>query len=104
VKLLDGGQRLPVHAHPHAAFAARHLGRAHGEAEAWYIVSLSCSMVRSTSMTGDHGVCVAATQPSLRTHSEHSNSKAAVSFSAADHPCLGERGYLPRARGISAMM
>jgi mannose-6-phosphate isomerase len=38
VKLLDAGQRLPVHAHPHASFAAVHLGRAHGKAEAWYIV------------------------------------------------------------------
>jgi mannose-6-phosphate isomerase len=38
VKLLDAGQRLPVHAHPDAAFASRHLGRAHGKAEAWYIV------------------------------------------------------------------
>jgi mannose-6-phosphate isomerase len=38
VKLLDAGQRLPVHAHPHASYAAKHLGRAHGKAEAWYIV------------------------------------------------------------------
>ena len=38
VKLLDAGQRLPVHAHPHVDFAGRHLGRAHGKAEAWYIV------------------------------------------------------------------
>lgn len=38
VKLLDAGQRLPVHAHPHVEFAARHLGRAHGKAEAWYIL------------------------------------------------------------------
>ncbi len=38
VKLLDAGQRLPVHAHPHASFAAVHLRRAHGKAEAWYIV------------------------------------------------------------------
>jgi mannose-6-phosphate isomerase len=38
VKLLDAGQRLPVHAHPHDDFAARHLGRAHGKAEAWYIL------------------------------------------------------------------
>jgi mannose-6-phosphate isomerase len=29
VKLLDAGQRLPVHAHPHASFAAQHLGRRH---------------------------------------------------------------------------
>jgi mannose-6-phosphate isomerase len=38
VKLLDAGQRLPVHAHPDGSFAAQHLGRAHGKAEAWFIV------------------------------------------------------------------
>lgn len=38
VKLLDAGQRLPVHAHPDDAFALRHLGHAHGKSEAWYIV------------------------------------------------------------------
>ncbi|MEP6478362.1 MAG: class I mannose-6-phosphate isomerase [Rhodoglobus sp.] len=39
VKLLDAGQRLPVHAHPHSTFAHEHLGRAHGKAEAWFILS-----------------------------------------------------------------
>ena len=39
VKLLDAGQRLPVHAHPDDGFAAAHLGTAHGKAEAWYILS-----------------------------------------------------------------
>ena len=39
VKLLDAGQRLPVHAHPHDSFAAEHLGTAHGKAEAWYILA-----------------------------------------------------------------
>jgi len=38
VKLLHAGQRLPVHAHPDGAFAATHLGRRHGKAEAWYIL------------------------------------------------------------------
>jgi mannose-6-phosphate isomerase len=38
VKLLDAGQRLPVHLHPEQAFAAEHLGRRHGKAEAWYIL------------------------------------------------------------------
>lgn len=38
VKLLDAGERLPVHAHPDDAFAAAHLGHAHGKAEAWYIL------------------------------------------------------------------
>ena len=39
VKLLDSGQRLPVHAHPDTAFARRHLGDRHGKAEAWYILT-----------------------------------------------------------------
>ncbi|MBW1637540.1 hypothetical protein G3H63_00375 [Microbacterium resistens] len=39
VKLLDAGQRLPVHAHPDGAFARAHLGTAHGKAEAWHILS-----------------------------------------------------------------
>jgi mannose-6-phosphate isomerase len=39
VKLLDAGQRLPVHFHPDAAFASRHLGLAHGKTEAWLIVA-----------------------------------------------------------------
>ncbi|WOF22061.1 class I mannose-6-phosphate isomerase [Microbacterium betulae] len=38
VKLLDAGQRLPVHAHPDDVFSARELGRAHGKAEAWWIL------------------------------------------------------------------
>lgn len=39
VKLLDAGQRLPVHAHPDGEFAASHVSAAHGKAEAWYILS-----------------------------------------------------------------
>lgn len=35
VKLLDAGQRLPVHAHPDRAFAEEHLGLLHGKTEAW---------------------------------------------------------------------
>lgn len=38
VKLLDLGQRLPVHYHPNRAFAKRHLGLAHGKTEAWYVL------------------------------------------------------------------
>jgi mannose-6-phosphate isomerase len=38
VKLLDAGERLPVHFHPGAAFAREHLGSAHGKTEAWLIV------------------------------------------------------------------
>jgi mannose-6-phosphate isomerase len=39
VKLLDAGQRLPVHAHPDDDFAREVLGTANGKAEAWYILS-----------------------------------------------------------------
>ena len=39
VKLLDAGQRLPVHAHPDGGFAGQHVSTAHGKAEAWYILS-----------------------------------------------------------------
>ncbi|KFY32660.1 hypothetical protein V495_08847 [Pseudogymnoascus sp. VKM F-4514 (FW-929)] len=39
LKLLDAGQRLPVHAHPHACWAKKHVGTSHGKAEAWYILT-----------------------------------------------------------------
>jgi mannose-6-phosphate isomerase len=39
VKLLDAGQRLPVHAHPHVDWSRKHLGRNHGKAEAWYVLT-----------------------------------------------------------------
>jgi mannose-6-phosphate isomerase len=39
VKLLDAGQRLPVHAHPSRAWARRHLDCPYGKTEAWVIVS-----------------------------------------------------------------
>ncbi|KAH8170122.1 mannose-6-phosphate isomerase [Sarocladium implicatum] len=38
-KLLDAGQRLPVHAHPHVDWARKHLDRKHGKAEAWYMLT-----------------------------------------------------------------
>jgi len=38
VKLLDAGERLPVHFHPDRAFAQRHLGIDHGKTEAWIIL------------------------------------------------------------------
>lgn len=38
VKLLDAGERLPVHVHPDRAFAARHLGCRNGKTEAWVVI------------------------------------------------------------------
>lgn len=41
VKLLDAGQRLPVHVHPAREFAWRHLGTRHGKTEAWVVLGTS---------------------------------------------------------------
>lgn len=38
VKLLDAGQRLPVHIHPDSEFASSNFGAAHGKTEAWHIL------------------------------------------------------------------
>jgi mannose-6-phosphate isomerase len=38
VKLLDAGQRLPVHFHPGRPFAHKQLGSPHGKTEAWLIL------------------------------------------------------------------
>ncbi|HTT88651.1 MAG TPA: hypothetical protein VMF65_03795 [Acidimicrobiales bacterium] len=43
VKLLDAGQRLPVHVHPDRAFAVRHLGSRHGKTEAWVVLGATGS-------------------------------------------------------------
>jgi mannose-6-phosphate isomerase len=39
VKLLDAGQRLPVHLHPDRAFAREHLGLRYGKSEAWLVLA-----------------------------------------------------------------
>lgn len=38
IKLLDAGQRLPVHVHPDREFARRHLGCPYGKTEAWVVL------------------------------------------------------------------
>ncbi len=38
VKLLDAGERLPVHCHPGREFASSHLGCRNGKTEAWVVV------------------------------------------------------------------
>jgi mannose-6-phosphate isomerase len=38
VKLLDAGERLPVHHHPDGAFAREHLDLAFGKTEAWIVL------------------------------------------------------------------
>jgi len=38
VKLLDAGERLPVHLHPDREFARRHLDCPHGKTEAWVVL------------------------------------------------------------------
>jgi mannose-6-phosphate isomerase len=38
VKLLDAGERLPVHVHPDGAFASANLGTPFGKTEAWIVI------------------------------------------------------------------
>jgi mannose-6-phosphate isomerase len=38
VKLLDAGERLPIHLHPDRGFAREHLGSAYGKSEAWLVL------------------------------------------------------------------
>lgn len=45
VKLLDAGERLPVHCHPDREFARRHLGLGVGKTETWLIVEANDSSV-----------------------------------------------------------
>ena len=40
VKLLDAGERLPLHLHPDTEFARRHLGSRWGKTEAWIILGV----------------------------------------------------------------
>lgn len=40
VKLLDAGERLPVHAHPTRPFARQHLGCRSGKTEAWVVIDV----------------------------------------------------------------
>ncbi len=40
VKLLDAGERLPVHAHPTRPFARQHLGCRSGKTEAWVVIAV----------------------------------------------------------------
>lgn len=41
VKLLDAGERLPVHFHPGREFAAAHLHSRHGKTEAWIVIEVT---------------------------------------------------------------
>jgi mannose-6-phosphate isomerase len=57
VKLLDAGERLPVHVHPDRAFARRHLDCPYGKTEAWYVVEAepgaTCHLGFSREMPAD---------------------------------------------------
>ena len=41
VKLLDAGERLPVHVHPDRSFARRHLDCPFGKTEAWVVLDVA---------------------------------------------------------------
>jgi mannose-6-phosphate isomerase len=41
IKLLDAGERLPVHVHPNRDFARRHLNCEYGKTEAWVVIEVT---------------------------------------------------------------
>lgn len=53
LKLLDAGQRLPVHVHPDRGFAARHLACPYGKTEAWYVLDADPGAVVHLGWTED---------------------------------------------------
>lgn len=55
VKLLDAGQRLPLHVHPDRRFAADHLASPYGKTEAWVIVSAAPDAVVHLGFARDVG-------------------------------------------------
>ncbi len=68
VKLLDAGERLPVHLHPDDGFARRHLGVRYGKTEAWVILEAdvdACVHVGFVRDLGEHELAslVAAQDP-----------------------------------------
>jgi mannose-6-phosphate isomerase len=56
VKLLDAGQRLPVHFHPGRAFAKEHLGLDHGKTESWIILEAEPDARVHLGFAGDVGL------------------------------------------------
>ncbi|HEX7297850.1 MAG TPA: class I mannose-6-phosphate isomerase [Solirubrobacteraceae bacterium] len=77
VKLLDAGQRLPVHLHPDGAFAGEHLGTRFGKTEAWIVIAarpgaqvhvgfkddVPADTVRAWVQTQDHDAMLGALNP-----------------------------------------
>ena len=49
VKLLDAGERLPVHVHPDGAFARETLDSPYGKTEAWIVVDTAGPAATCTS-------------------------------------------------------
>lgn len=53
VKLLDAGERLPVHCHPTRGFAGDHLGKLFGKTEGWIIMDAAPGSRVWLGMSGD---------------------------------------------------
>ena len=53
VKLLDAGQRLPLHVHPDREFATKHLASPYGKTEAWIVLGAEPGAVVHLGFTRD---------------------------------------------------
>ena len=88
-KLLDAGQRLPVHVHPTREYASRHLGCAYGKTEAWYILEAEPGAaiykgVHQGVTPGQLRAAVAATGPDAARHCQRRNLDRSISAGVAD--------------------
>jgi mannose-6-phosphate isomerase len=73
VKLLDAGERLPVHCHPSRSFAAGHLGSLFGKTEGWIIMDTAPGAKVWLGMSDDIDVAT------LRRWIEHQDAVAMLS-------------------------
>jgi mannose-6-phosphate isomerase len=103
VKLLDAGERLPVHFHPDQTFARSQLGLAHGKTEAWLIVETRCA--RPTVWVGfrdDVELDVLAGWVDRQDHASMLAALNEVSVSAGD--CIFVPAGLPHAIGEGILL
>ena len=84
VKLLDAGERLPVHHHPDRAFAREHLGLDFGKTEAWLVIAARAGRAGQRRLARGRGRADA--------RARGSPSRTTTRCSARCNPRRGQRG------------
>ena len=89
VKLLDAGQRLPVHFHPGRAFAREALGSRYGKTEAWVILRAEPGAVVHV------GFAAAVEEPALRAWMRAQDSAAMLAAMHELPVAAGDTVFVP---------